>query len=424
MTMLDDERLRASLRDAAASVDLPTDGPERILEAARAGTADATGRTALSSLPRPSMPRGVRGRVALAAALVAGAGGRRGRTGRFHRRVPARPDGEWTGGRPAVTPQRGCGGTSESPGSDWAAAAPPRDPGVPANLRIVWVGVEATVTPGTSPPPLPTGAVGQPPKVETTGSVNLSIASGSLNTVVTHLTDLTTGAGGFVARSQLQVGAPGAGSSYGQLVLQVPQAQFGALLDQVQKAAKVTSVSSTSTDVTGQYVDLQARITALEASRQQYLTILAQATSISDILSVQSQLDTIQSQIEELQGQLNLLDSQTTYATLTVSLSESGKPPPPPPGPRSGLSAAWSSAVGGFVAGVEWLIRIAGRTLFVLLVALALVLLSLGWAGGNTGAARSSPEGPVVGCIPVRGRPVLRSVGATACARHGFRSIV
>jgi len=192
--------------------------------------------------------------------------------------------------------------------------------------------------------------------------------------------DLTTGAGGFVARSQVQVSAPGAGSSYGQLVLQVPQPQFGALLDQVQKVAKVTSVSSTSTDVTGQYVDLQARITALEASRQQYLTILAKATSIGDILSVQGQLDAIQSQIEQLQGQLNLLDSQTTYATLTVSLSESGKPPLPSPGPRSGLSAAWSGAVGGFVAGVEWLIRIAGRTLFVLLLVLALVLLGrLAW---------------------------------------------
>ena len=46
--------------------------------------------------------------------------------------------------------------------------------------------------------------------------------------------------------------------------------------------------------MTGQYVDLQARLTALEDSRQQYLTILAKATSIGDILSVQEQLDSIQ----------------------------------------------------------------------------------------------------------------------------------
>ena len=89
-------------------------------------------------------------------------------------------------------------------------------------------------------------------------------------------------------------------------------------------------MSTTSTDVTAQYVDLQARINALEASRQQYLTIMAQASSIGDILAVQSQLDTLQSQIEQLQGQLNLLSDETTYATLTVSLSEAGHTPPPP----------------------------------------------------------------------------------------------
>lgn len=379
MTMLDDERLRASLREAAARVDLPTDGPERILEAARAGPAGRHRSTALSSLPRPSMPRGLRGRAALvAAALVAVVGG-----------VALV---ESTGGSPQVQTAARPATVLPSPHSG-VSAAPPVVGQLPGSSASQGSSAPATsgssgssgsgsvsVTPDTSPPPLPSGVVGQSPKVETTGSVNLSIASGSLDAVVSHLTDLTTGAGGFVARSQLQLGAPGAGSSYGQLVLQVPQAQFGSLLDQVQKAAKVTSVSSTSTDVTGQYVDLQARITALDASRQQYLTILAKATSIGDILSVQSQLDTIQSQIEELQGELNLLDSQTTYATLTVSLSESGKPPPPPPGPRSGLSAAWSSAVGGFVAGVEWLIRIAGRTLFVLLLALALALLGrLAW---------------------------------------------
>jgi hypothetical protein len=136
----------------------------------------------------------------------------------------------------------------------------------------------------------------------------------------------------------------------------------------------VSSVTSTSTDVTGQYVDLQARISALQASRQQYLTILSKAETIGDILAVQSQLDTIQSEIEQLQGQLNVLDSQTAYGTLTVSLSGSGHRPVPPPPPRSGLSSAWHDSVGGFVAGVEWLIRMAGPTLFVLLMVAALTI--------------------------------------------------
>jgi len=146
------------------------------------------------------------------------------------------------------------------------------------------------------------------------------------------------------------------------------------VLTQVRSIGTVTSMSSTSTDVTGQYVDLQARIDALQASRLQYLTILSKATSIGDILSVQNQLDTIQSQIEQLQGQLNLLDSQTTYATLTVSLSQSGHRPPPPVAAPSGLGRAWHQSVSGFTSGVEWLVRIAGRTIFVLLCLAALAV--------------------------------------------------
>jgi len=96
------------------------------------------------------------------------------------------------------------------------------------------------------------------------------------------------------------------------------------LVDQVRHAGVATSVVTSATDVTGQYVDLQARINALQVSRTQYLKIMTRTNSIGGILSVQNQLNSIQSQIEQLQAQLNLLNSETTYATLTVSLREAG----------------------------------------------------------------------------------------------------
>jgi len=157
----------------------------------------------------------------------------------------------------------------------------------------------------------------------------------------------------------------------------VPEPTFGSMVSQVQRVGHPTSVTTSSTDVTGQYVDLQSRITALQASRQQYLTIMTQANSIGDILAVQSQLETLQSQIEQLQGQLNVLTSQTTYGRLTVTLTEAGHHVTPPPiHLQSGISKAWSAGVGGFVSGVEWLIRIGGTVLFVLLA-----LAVLAWGG-------------------------------------------
>ncbi len=166
------------------------------------------------------------------------------------------------------------------------------------------------------------------------------------------------------------------------------------VLQQAERYGKASDVSTKATDVTGQYVDLQARLTALEASRQQYLAILAKATTIGDILSVQEQLDAIQTQIEQLQGQLQVLTSQTSYSTLTVTVGTGTPPPKPGPLPESGLVQAWRSSVGGFVAGVEGVVRLAGPFLFVLLC-LAIV------AVGGRVAVAPLPAPPA---LAIRGR--------------------
>jgi hypothetical protein len=217
--------------------------------------------------------------------------------------------------------------------------------------------------------------------VEETGSVDLTVGKGQLEPVLTRLTNLATAERGFVASTQTQFG-DGASTplSSGSITLQVPQASFGPVVAQAQTFGKVTELTTRGIDVTGQYVDLQARIAALEASRDQYLTIMSKATSISDILAVQAQLDTLQTQIEQLQGQLQVLDSETTYGTLVVSVSERGGHPAPVHHARSGIASAWHGAVSGFAAAFDGLIRIAGPALFVLLCLAALAVFGrLAW---------------------------------------------
>ena len=370
MTMIDEGALRTLLADAAEGYVVPDGAADRI---AFAASGDAPKMARVVSL----VPHSRWGRVGLVAAavavvvsgvaLVGGSG-----TSPTHRSV-AGPS-VLVPAAPSTTVPSGSGESfgATAGSSAGGGAATGATTQAPSNT--------SPGAPTTAPAPLPTGIVGQPAKVVTTGTIDLALGNDPLGPAVTRLTTIAGGAGGFVAKSDVQVGPTGgAAPASGTLVLQVPQAAYATVLAQVQAIAKVTSMSSTSTDVTGQYVDLQARIDALQASRQQYLTILSKATSIGDILSVQSQLDTIQSQIEQLQGQLNLLTSQTTYSTLTVSLSQSGHRPPPPPAPQSGIGRAWHQSVTGFTSGVEWLIRIAGRTIFVLLVLVALAFVGR-WA--------------------------------------------
>jgi hypothetical protein len=225
-----------------------------------------------------------------------------------------------------------------------------------------------------------TAATGLSPKVESNGSVELTVARGKIESAFSKLTDLASKDGGSVVSSKAHVGTKASGKfSYGTIVLQVPQRTFAALVGQVQGVGHATSVATTSTDVTSQYVDLRARITALDVSRQQYLAIMTRATTIGAILAVQNQLDALQSQIEQLQGQMNVLNHRTTYGTLTVSLTEAGNRSSVPHR-SSGIARAWHDAVSGFVTGFEWLIRISGPVLFAVLFLGALVALGrFGW---------------------------------------------
>jgi hypothetical protein len=369
MTMLDDDRLASLFARAGAAFEVPASGADDILARA-AGTGrsvgDGGGGGGIGDEGAPDEPTAIRdGRVRR---LVATAGRHRvisaaacivvalvvaGTVGALVRS----PSG------PTLTsslPRTGL--VAPVAGGSSRTAAP-----LPSNGAQHAASTPAVTTPTPTSPSLPSGAVGQPSKIEQTGALGLSVGRGDLDRTMTRLTSLAGAFGGFVASSQTQSGAGTGGAPYGSITLQVPVNDFSTVLKQAQALGKTSDLTTKATDVTGQYVDLQSRITALEDSRQQYLTILAKATTVGDVLAVQEQLDGIQSQIEQLQGQLNLLNSQTSYSTLTVTVSEGTPPPRPGPVPESGVVRAWHDSVGGFVDGVEGVIRFAGPVLFALL---------------------------------------------------------
>ena len=382
MTMIDEDALRRALHGVAERIEVP-DGALEILEAARRLEGHSAARRHLHRRGRTDRVDGP--------AVRAGAQADQGLL-TPRRRGPARrvlvgavaavalvgllvSAVVTLGGSPSSRSRSAGGDATAGQGLLGPAATGGLARGGPATT-IPAAGEGSAPEPPTAVvnPPLPSGSVGQSAKVEENGSVNLSVGKGKLGPVVSRLTELAAANGGFVANTQTQAGGSGNTPAYGSVTLQVPEASFDAVVAQVRTFGTVTSISTKGTDVTGQYVDLQSRIAALEASRNQYLTIMTRASSISDILAVQNQLDTLQGQIEQLQGQLQVLDSETTYATLAVSVTEPGGHPPPPAPKRSGIASAWHGAVSGFAAAFDGLVRIAGPLLFVVLLLLALLV--------------------------------------------------
>jgi len=117
------------------------------------------------------------------------------------------------------------------------------------------------------------------------------------------------------------------------LTIRVPSTRFDDALAQLKKLdGEVVSSNVDAKDVTDQFVDVQARLVALKAQEQQYLTLLARANSVDEILKVQGVLVSTRTQIEQLQGQVNSLKTRIDFSTITMSIAPIATVPSQPLG--------------------------------------------------------------------------------------------
>jgi hypothetical protein len=225
-------------------------------------------------------------------------------------------------------------------------------------------------------------SVAKPPtdssRVVRTATLDLKIARHAFGPTIAHITTTVAAEAGFISDQHTYESAT---TPSGTVVVRVPSARFNDTMSRLRGLGTVVDASTRGVDVTGQFTDLQARLRAATATRDQFLTVLAKATSIGDILAVQDRIQSVQTQIEQLQGQINDLDNRTTYATITVSVTEPGPKAKPVVSPhhRSGLAVAWANARGGFARRVESLVSHSGSVVVILagllLLAFALKLL-------------------------------------------------
>jgi Domain of unknown function (DUF4349) len=105
-------------------------------------------------------------------------------------------------------------------------------------------------------------------------------------------------------------------------------------------------VSIQRSDVTSTAVDLDARISALQASVARLQALIEGAASTQALLEVERALSERQEKLESLQSQRALLADQVELSTLTVHLEPAGVAPAGgPDGFLEGLGTGWRALV-------------------------------------------------------------------------------
>jgi hypothetical protein len=157
-------------------------------------------------------------------------------------------------------------------------------------------------------------------KIIRTGTIDLEVKD--VPAAIRIARDAIVGLGGYVGASNTNNFDD---QPQAQITYRIPTDQWEAALDVLRnlngQTTKVVTEQTEAIDVTGQVIDIEARIRNLRASETALQRIAADAVRVSDVLEVEARLTEVRGQIEQLTAQLEGLNDRAAYATLTASFA-------------------------------------------------------------------------------------------------------
>ena len=141
----------------------------------------------------------------------------------------------------------------------------------------------------------------------------------------------------------------------GWISIRVSDDKFESTLAELRElSVRVPSESTSSQDVTEQYVDLQSRLNNAEATESQYLELLEKSVDVEDILNIYNSLSRVREEIEQIKGRMQYLERTSSMSLISVNLKPEATTKPLV---RAGWDALeiLKSAVRGIVIFAQWL---------------------------------------------------------------------
>lgn len=170
----------------------------------------------------------------------------------------------------------------------------------------------------------------------------LSLEVKDVGRTVTAATDAVQAAGGYVGSQSVSAGDA-------QLTLKVPSAGHQRMLDQLAAlGTRTLRLTSQAEDLTQQMVDVDSRVKTQQASVDRVRALMADAKTLAEVVSLESELSRREADLESLKRQQQELSARTSFSTITLELHTERAPAPEPAAKkRTGLAASVGHAAAG-----------------------------------------------------------------------------
>ncbi|MGH3326705.1 MAG: DUF4349 domain-containing protein [Streptomycetales bacterium] len=205
-------------------------------------------------------------------------------------------------------------------------------------------------------------------------TAQVTVETRDVSTAAARAEQLALGAGGMVSAQDTSTDSitdtvtgspagpadPAARQTRAELTLRVPPEQYRQVLRDLAELGRRLALTSRAEDVTQQVVDVEARLQTQQDSVQRLRALLAEAESVSDVISIESELSQRIADLEALEARQQALTEQVAMTTITVLFLEpEAAARHDASGFLAGLRAGWQA----FTASLAWLATAVGAVL-------------------------------------------------------------
>lgn len=149
---------------------------------------------------------------------------------------------------------------------------------------------------------------------------DISMETTDFDTVSDSVKKLVAESKGYVSGSSFYNDKSGGRSA--NYTCRIPAENYDAFMNSIGGVGNILSVNENTQDVTGEYIDLEARLKSLKAQEARLLELMENASSLENLIAVQDQLTETQYQIDSYTSKLNSMKDLISYSTVTVNVSE------------------------------------------------------------------------------------------------------
>ena len=155
-------------------------------------------------------------------------------------------------------------------------------------------------------------------------TVNQSVQTETYDSFMASLSEAINSAGGYISSSNYR------GNNYyndttlryASITIRIPAENLDDFTKSVNSLAVVTSFSEDVSDVTLSYIDVESRISVLEAEETALTSMLEKADNVTQMLAIRQSLLEVQSDLAALRAQINSYNDRIAYSTVYLTVNE------------------------------------------------------------------------------------------------------